>query len=327
MNESPTSTLEDQEEIQNQNSSQLSPSVTFNLPSKSPMMNESPHSSSPESSPSLLPRDSTIQQKKSPKRPVLPSRLSSALFNKQDENGSSTSTSSICLSPSDSPTSTLDAAPPSTSSPPTLQSPSPRRPYAHQTSAHSRSVSNASVGSNLSVPGMLSPTSSNTLDSIDNKDDNSDPTASSNSNTNTAGTTNSSIFSSSSTSNQQQQQPQRQFTSTSTSSPSRTPSPSTAMRKRGSHSRASSTHSLHSRSNSEYSEYKETLDAKSRDLEDGSRIINQYKMLNVIGQGAYGTVHRAVLVHGGDDGPEFVSACGLREESAEREEAKGSSNR
>lgn len=43
-------------------------------------------------------------------------------------------------------------------------------------------------------------------------------------------------------------------------------------------------------------EYKETLDAKSRDLEDGSRIINQYRMTSVIGQGAYGTVHRATLV-------------------------------
>lgn len=42
--------------------------------------------------------------------------------------------------------------------------------------------------------------------------------------------------------------------------------------------------------------------------QDGSRIINQYRMLDVIGQGAYGTVHRAVLVHGGEDGVEFVSS-------------------
>ncbi|PWN50240.1 Pkinase-domain-containing protein, partial [Violaceomyces palustris] len=43
-------------------------------------------------------------------------------------------------------------------------------------------------------------------------------------------------------------------------------------------------------------DYKETLDAKSKDMEDGSRIINQYRMTDVIGQGAYGTVHKASLV-------------------------------
>ncbi|KDN52809.1 hypothetical protein K437DRAFT_266261 [Tilletiaria anomala UBC 951] len=43
--------------------------------------------------------------------------------------------------------------------------------------------------------------------------------------------------------------------------------------------------------------YKETLDAHSKDMRDGSRIINQYKILEVIGQGAYGTVHRAVMMN------------------------------
>ncbi len=42
-------------------------------------------------------------------------------------------------------------------------------------------------------------------------------------------------------------------------------------------------------------EYRETLDAKSKDLEDGSRIINQYKITEVIGRGAYGTVRKAIL--------------------------------
>ncbi|PWY97001.1 Pkinase-domain-containing protein [Testicularia cyperi] len=42
-------------------------------------------------------------------------------------------------------------------------------------------------------------------------------------------------------------------------------------------------------------EYRETLDAKSKDMDDGSRIINQYKMCDIIGQGAYGTVHKACL--------------------------------
>ena len=42
-------------------------------------------------------------------------------------------------------------------------------------------------------------------------------------------------------------------------------------------------------------EYRETLDAKSRDLEDGSKIINQYKITDTIGRGAYGTVRKAIL--------------------------------
>lgn len=43
-------------------------------------------------------------------------------------------------------------------------------------------------------------------------------------------------------------------------------------------------------------EYRETLNAKSRDLEDGSRVINQYKITDLIGRGAYGAVRKAVLV-------------------------------
>lgn len=42
-------------------------------------------------------------------------------------------------------------------------------------------------------------------------------------------------------------------------------------------------------------EFRETLDAKSKDLEDGSRIINQYRITDIIGRGAYGTVRRALL--------------------------------
>ncbi|SOV05485.1 related to calcium/calmodulin dependent protein kinase C [Ustilago sp. UG-2017a] len=42
-------------------------------------------------------------------------------------------------------------------------------------------------------------------------------------------------------------------------------------------------------------ELRETLDAKSKDLEDGSRIINQYRITDVIGRGAYGTVRKAIL--------------------------------
>jgi [calcium/calmodulin-dependent protein kinase] kinase len=43
-------------------------------------------------------------------------------------------------------------------------------------------------------------------------------------------------------------------------------------------------------------EYKETLDATTRHLEDGSRIINQYKLGKMIGQGAYGNVYHASLL-------------------------------
>lgn len=42
-------------------------------------------------------------------------------------------------------------------------------------------------------------------------------------------------------------------------------------------------------------EYRETLNAKSKDLEDGSRIINQYRITDIIGRGAYGTVRKAIL--------------------------------
>ena len=69
-----------------------------------------------------------------------------------------------------------------------------------------------------------------------------------------------------------------------------------------------STHSsgAHSRSHT----YKETLDAHSKDLGDGSRILNQYKIMEMIGQGAYGTVHRAVLVDNPEE--EFVSSLNIR---------------
>lgn len=306
MNESPTSTLDDSQQNQ--------PSVTFDLPAtNSPQsepilvqepdgesahvsISESPTSGSPEGSPSLFPQELGMNNKsRLNHRPSLNSRLSSDQIPSNSNNVSRSNSSTLsqfALSPTNSPSNTLDSTYTSNpNSPPTLQSPTPRRSYALANSAHSRSVSNASVGSNLSVPGMLSPIMSPVDSEITNKET-------------TVGAGESSS-SSSTTQSQSFNPPQRQ----STSSPSRnsTSSPSTPVRRRQGHSRASSTHSLHSRSNSEYSEYKETLDAKSKDLEDGSRIINQYKMLNVIGQGAYGTVHRAVLVHGGEDGPEFVS--------------------
>ncbi|TKY90215.1 hypothetical protein EX895_000213 [Sporisorium graminicola] len=43
-------------------------------------------------------------------------------------------------------------------------------------------------------------------------------------------------------------------------------------------------------------EYRETLNAKSKDLDDGSTVINQYKITDTIGRGAYGTVRKAELV-------------------------------
>ncbi|MCO5599803.1 hypothetical protein L7F22_053910 [Adiantum nelumboides] len=52
---------------------------------------------------------------------------------------------------------------------------------------------------------------------------------------------------------------------------------------------------LNSHRNSSF-EYKETLDATTRHLEDGSRIINQYKLGKMIGKGAYGSVYRANLL-------------------------------
>ncbi|KAN0063859.1 hypothetical protein ACQY0O_003464 [Thecaphora frezii] len=61
-----------------------------------------------------------------------------------------------------------------------------------------------------------------------------------------------------------------------------------------SHASGSRTHSRNTSRNTSY-EFKETLDARSRDMGDGSRIINQYRMTSVIGQGSYGTVHRATL--------------------------------
>lgn len=42
-------------------------------------------------------------------------------------------------------------------------------------------------------------------------------------------------------------------------------------------------------------EYRETLDAKSQEMEDGSTVINQYKITDTIGRGSYGTVRKAVL--------------------------------
>ncbi|UZJ54712.1 hypothetical protein CBS101457_004032 [Exobasidium rhododendri] len=51
----------------------------------------------------------------------------------------------------------------------------------------------------------------------------------------------------------------------------------------------------HSHRNSSF-EYKETLNATTRHLEDGSRIINQYKLYDMIGQGAYGNVYEACLL-------------------------------
>lgn len=51
----------------------------------------------------------------------------------------------------------------------------------------------------------------------------------------------------------------------------------------------------HSHRNSSF-EYKETLDATTRHLEDGSRIINQYKLGKMIGKGSYGSVFRACLL-------------------------------
>ncbi|GAC98341.1 likely protein kinase [Pseudozyma hubeiensis SY62] len=42
-------------------------------------------------------------------------------------------------------------------------------------------------------------------------------------------------------------------------------------------------------------DYRETLDAKSKDLEDGTTVINQYSITDTIGRGAYGTVRKAVL--------------------------------
>lgn len=47
-------------------------------------------------------------------------------------------------------------------------------------------------------------------------------------------------------------------------------------------------------------EYRETLDAKSKDLDDGSTVINQYKITDTIGRGAYGTVRKAELVDDAD---------------------------
>ncbi|CBQ69711.1 related to calcium/calmodulin dependent protein kinase C [Sporisorium reilianum SRZ2] len=47
-------------------------------------------------------------------------------------------------------------------------------------------------------------------------------------------------------------------------------------------------------------EYRETLDAKSKDLDDGSTVINQYKVTDTIGRGAYGTVRKAELVEDPD---------------------------
>ncbi|PWN31234.1 Pkinase-domain-containing protein, partial [Meira miltonrushii] len=60
---------------------------------------------------------------------------------------------------------------------------------------------------------------------------------------------------------------------------------------------------LNSHRNSSF-EYKETLDATTRHLEDGSRIINQYKLGKMIGKGAYGSVYRANLL----DDPESLFA-------------------
>ncbi|SPO42242.1 uncharacterized protein PSFLO_07725 [Pseudozyma flocculosa] len=61
--------------------------------------------------------------------------------------------------------------------------------------------------------------------------------------------------------------------------------------------RASGSTAPHSRTTSRNTshDFKETLNARSRDMDDGSRIINQYRMTEVIGQGSYGTVHRATL--------------------------------
>ncbi|KAJ9475295.1 putative serine/threonine-protein kinase HSL1 [Pseudozyma hubeiensis] len=42
-------------------------------------------------------------------------------------------------------------------------------------------------------------------------------------------------------------------------------------------------------------DYRETLDAKSKDLEDGTTVINQYSITDTIGRGAYGTVRKAVF--------------------------------
>ncbi|PWN44449.1 kinase-like protein [Ceraceosorus guamensis] len=67
-------------------------------------------------------------------------------------------------------------------------------------------------------------------------------------------------------------------------------------RPRMGHSRSGSRNASH--------EYKETLDAKSQMMADGSRIINQYRLKEVIGQGAYGVVYRATLLH--DDSVEFA---------------------
>lgn len=61
-----------------------------------------------------------------------------------------------------------------------------------------------------------------------------------------------------------------------------------------------------SSSSSRSHSYKETLDAHSKDMGDGSRILNQYRIGEVIGQGAYGTVHKAELVD--DPSETFVRA-------------------
>ncbi|CAO1635318.1 unnamed protein product [Parajaminaea phylloscopi] len=53
----------------------------------------------------------------------------------------------------------------------------------------------------------------------------------------------------------------------------------------------------HNASHSRHSsrDYKETLDAHTTDEKDGTRILNQYHLVQVIGQGAYGVVFRACL--------------------------------
>lgn len=66
---------------------------------------------------------------------------------------------------------------------------------------------------------------------------------------------------------------------------------------------SSSKKGLNTHRNSSF-EYKETLDATTRHLEDGSRIINQFKLGKMIGKGAYGSVYRANLL----DDPESLFA-------------------
>lgn len=65
---------------------------------------------------------------------------------------------------------------------------------------------------------------------------------------------------------------------------------------------SSGTNTPHSRHPSR--EYKETLDARAKDEKDGTRIINQYHLTRVIGQGAYGVVYQGCL----RDDPQHVFA-------------------